>query len=248
MGGIIDFSTSCPWQLYTFAFVHLLGGIFMYVFDVCNTVFPSKTRSCVGSEIVMQRFAALSLLYVGVIFTVLTYHNKGSAAKITRLSNHALNGATALLVGVIFAGNNSFGGFERSWMHFGDMLTLFIVVGILSSRVCQQDADWANKIRIRDGLGVNCKTLLVLFVILSILKILALTDFVDPAMILADGLKMTKLAHYMWNLVVVLVLEILLGLFFSLAFDDDASHELMVCTIVFMTLIPWHQFMAFRIS
>ena len=237
MSGIIDFSTSCPWQLYVFAFVHILAGVFMYVFDVCNTVFPNKSQPCIGSEIVMQRMAALSLLYVGVIFSVLTYHNKASAAKITRLSNLALNGAVAVLVAVIFAGNKSFGGFERSWMHIGDMITFFVVVGILSSRVCQQDAAFANKVPIRDGLGVNCKSLLVLFVILSTIKILALTDFVDPSMILADGLKMTKLAHYMWNMVAVLVFEVLLGLFFSLAFDDEASHELMVGTIVFMTLI-----------
>mmetsp|Transcript_25475 Transcript_25475/g.55659 ORF Transcript_25475/g.55659 Transcript_25475/m.55659 type:complete len:300 (+) Transcript_25475:985-1884(+) len=237
MGQLIDFSTSCPWQLYTFAFVHLLAGIFMYTFDVCKSVFPKNNQACVGSEIVMQRMAALSLLYVGVIFSVLTYHNKGSPSKITRLSSLALNGAVAVLVGVIFAGNNAFGGFERSWMHVGDMLAFFIVVGILSSRVCQQDAGWANKIPIRDGLGINCKSLLVLFVIMCTVKILALTDFVDPSMILADGLKLTKLAHYMWNFVAVLVLEVLFGLFFSLAFDDDASHELMIGTIVFMTLV-----------
>ena len=68
---------------------------------------------------------------------MLTYHSKNSAAKITRLSNIALNCATALLVSVIFAGNESFRGIEQSWMHMDDMLTMIILVGVLSARVAK---------------------------------------------------------------------------------------------------------------
>lgn len=67
---------------------------------------------------------------------MLTYHGKHDAAKVTRLSNIALNGATALLVSVIFAGNASFtGGIERSWMHMGDMIIMITLLAALVSRV-----------------------------------------------------------------------------------------------------------------
>eukprot|EP01083_Nonionella_stella_P061008 159082_1 len=117
MGGIIDFNTTCPWELYLFAFVHLGAGVVMYLFDSCKVLTSS---SCTNAELVMESFVVLSLLYVGVIYTVLTYHNKDSAAKITRLSNFALNGAVALLTSVVFIGNASLGGIERSWMHMGE--------------------------------------------------------------------------------------------------------------------------------
>ena len=111
MGGIIiDFGTSCPWELYLFAFCHIGGAIVLYLFDSCHLL---TSTSCTDAEKVFESFASLSMLYVGVIFTVLTYHNKTSAAKITRLSNFALNGAVAMLCAVIFAGNDAYGGVER---------------------------------------------------------------------------------------------------------------------------------------
>lgn len=235
MTGIIDFSTACPWQLYTFAFLHLIGGIFMYFINICGFVFPTTSGSCSDSEVVMARMVALCLLYVGVIFGVLTHHVKDSTGKVTRLSNIALNGAAALLVSVIFAGNKDHYGLETSWMHIGDMLAMLVLVGILVARVSEPDAVWANKNPFGEGHGVNCKSLLFLFTVLTLVKVLLMSDFFNPSFFLADGVEVTKLAHYLWNLTTVLVLEITLGLFFSLMYDDSNSHELMIITVVIMS-------------
>ena len=43
--------------------------------------------------------------------------------------------SVAMLVSVIFVGNASMGGLEKSWMHMGDMLTMIILVGVLGVRV-----------------------------------------------------------------------------------------------------------------
>ena len=56
----------------------------------------------------------------------------------------ALNGAVALLVSVIFTGNAKLGGIERSWMHWGDMITAIIVACVLAARVAETDAQWAQ--------------------------------------------------------------------------------------------------------
>lgn len=237
MTGIIDFSASCPWQLHTFTLMHLIGGIAMCFLNVCGLVFPTSLGSCSGSEVVMGRMVALCLLYVGVIFGVLTYHVKASTEKLTRLSNMALNGATALLVSVIFAGNEAHHGLETSWMHMGDMLAMLVLVGILAARVSESDAVWANKNPLSEGHGVNCKSLLTLFTAMTLVKILVFSDFWDPNFLLADDVEMTRLAQYLWNLATVLLLEIFLGLFFSLLFDDKASHELMVFTVALLVAI-----------
>ena len=233
MSGLIDFSTQCPWQLYTFALIHMISGVCMYIIDTCRLLTQSSS-SCTGSELVMARFAALSCVYVGVIFAALTYHSKTSPAKITRLSNIALNGATALLVSVIFCGNASHGGLETSWMHVGDMLTMIILVGILASRVSQPDAVWANKNALGDGLGVNCKTLLVLFLAAGAMKFIAFTDIINPTELLADGLEMTDFGHWMWNFTAVALLEALLALFYAVFFEDDVGQEFLVFAMLFM--------------
>ncbi|KAL7531559.1 hypothetical protein ACHAXR_004112, partial [Thalassiosira sp. AJA248-18] len=169
-------------------------------------------------------------------YTVLTYHNKHTAAKITRLSNIALNCAMALLVSVIFAGNASLGGIERSLMHMGDMLTMIILVSILSARVAK-DAEWAQTNPIDEGMGVNCKTLLLLFLILTAIKFVAYTDFIDPMKILADGSEMTDFAMWMWQFTAVLILEVFLAVIYAVLFDDDAGHELLVITIIVMSVV-----------
>lgn len=83
----------------------------------------------------MQRIAALSMLYVGVLFTAMTYHNKHSAANITTLSNVGFSCSTAFLASCVFTGNASHGGLERSWMHIGDMLTVSVIACLLFGRV-----------------------------------------------------------------------------------------------------------------
>lgn len=235
MGGIIDFSTDCPWELYLFAFAHLGGAIVMYFVDSCRLL---TSTSCTDAEKIFESLAVLSLLYVGVIFTVLTFHNKSSAAKVTRLSNIALNGAVALLASVVFAGNSSFdGGIERSWMHMGDMLTAIILVGVLCARVAKADAEWAQKKPLNEGMGINCKTLLILFGIVTVIKFVAYTDFIDPKNFLPDDSEMTDFAVWMWKFMVILILEIFLAVLFSVLFDDDAGHELVVFTIIIMSVI-----------
>ena len=237
MGGIIDFNTDCPWQLYTFAFLHAIVGILMYFVDTCRLLSQTSTP-CTESEFVMARFMALSMLYIGVLFTVLTYHNKRSPAKITTLSNMALNGAVAVLVSTIFIGNASYyGGFERSWMHIGDVITFLVLVAILLARVSESNAEWARKNPLGDGLGVNCKSLLFLCVLLTTIKLLAYTDFIDPKNLLADGFKMTHFASWMWKFLAVLIFEALLAFCFALFFEDEAGQELVVSTVIVMTLI-----------
>ena len=63
--------------------------------------------ACTASEVVMQRMMvmALSMVYVGGLYCMLTYHNKDKPAMITRLFIMALNAATALLLSVVFIGN-----------------------------------------------------------------------------------------------------------------------------------------------
>ena len=205
----------------------------MFPIDVCK-LFTGV--SCVESEIVMQRMMALSMVYVGGLYSVLTYHNKDKPAKITRLSNMALNAATALLVSVVFIGNSKYGGFEKSWMHMGDIWTALIIVFVLAGRVSQKDAEWAQKNPIKEGLGANCKTLVLLFTVLTLAKFLALADFIDPAKMMADGLEITAFASWTWKFIIVLLLESFLAMLFTLFFEDEPGQELLVKSFIMLIL------------
>jgi hypothetical protein len=65
---LIDFSTSCPWELYLFAFWHLFAGATFYYFDACPYL---TSKPCTDAERFWERIVALSLVYVGVIVSLL---------------------------------------------------------------------------------------------------------------------------------------------------------------------------------
>lgn len=239
MTKIIDFSTNCPWQLYTFAFIHILAGAFLlFPSMVCKYIFPTVTESCQPSELVMIRLTAMSLIYIGVIYTVLTYHSKQNEGNITRLANIALNCSTAMIITVVYAGNNAHDdGLERSWMHGGDLFITFALAMIHAMRVSKPGVEWAEKKSPKEGLGFNCKLLMVVFTFLTLVKFFALGHFVSPSFILADGVQLTPLATFLWKYLVVIIFEAWLAFFFCVLFDDDAGHELMVVAIAIMTLV-----------
>jgi len=205
----------------------------MFLIDVCK-LFAGV--ACLESEVVMQRMMALSMVYVGGLYGILTYHNKDKPAMITRLSNMALNAASALLVSVVFIGNSKYGGFEKSWMHVGDMWTGLILAFVLADRVSQKDAEWAQKNPVKEDLGANCKTLVLLFTVLTLVKFLALADYIDPSKLMAEGLEITAFASWTWKFIIVLVFESFLAMLFTLLFEDESGHELLVKTIIVLTL------------
>jgi predicted membrane channel-forming protein YqfA (hemolysin III family) len=74
-------------------------------------------------------------------------------------------------------------------------------------------------------------------VISTLIKIVVMNDWVEPSFILSENKsdKITDLAGVMWTFTMVLMLECLFGLLYSLVFDED--HEPMVLTVLGMTAI-----------
>eukprot|EP01083_Nonionella_stella_P071565 192323_1 len=122
-------------------------------------------------------------------------------------------------------------------MHMGDMLTAIILVGVLYARVAKTDAEWAKMSPLNEGLGINCKSLLLFFLICVAIKFAAFTDFIDPLRLLADGSEMTDVAIWMWKFTMILIFEVFLAILFSVLFDDDARHELVVFTVMVMSVV-----------
>jgi hypothetical protein len=65
---LIDSSTSCPWELYLFALWHLFTGVYFHLVEVCPYL---TAKSCTDAERFWERIVALSLVYVGVIVSLL---------------------------------------------------------------------------------------------------------------------------------------------------------------------------------
>ena len=53
----------------------------------------------------------------------------------------------------------------------------------------QMNAEWAQMNPLDDGLGVNCKTLLLIFLVLTAFKMIAYTDFINPLKLLAESIQ-----------------------------------------------------------
>jgi hypothetical protein len=87
------------------------------------------------------------------------------------------------------------------------------------------------------GIGINCKTLLLLFWALIAIKLVARADFIDPAVLLPDGSEITQMAVWMWKYALVVIGELLLGLGYAVLFEDDDGHELVVVTTMIMSAV-----------
>ncbi len=108
---------------------------------------------------------------------------------------------------------------------------------MVASISIQPNAEWAQLNAINEGMGINCKTLLLLLFTLTAIKFVAMTDFIDPTVILPDGSKMTHMTVLMWKLSILLLLEVLLAFGYAVLFEDDAGLELAVLTVMIMTVV-----------
>lgn len=229
--------TSGLWQLYTFSAVNILASLFMYgiFIDPCQLM-TGKSLCEAGAETLASRLVAISFLYVGASFLVLTYINKTNPPKLKRLVNMGMNCTVAMIVSIIFFGPRSLGGLESSVLHFLDMITGFLLLGIMISAIADDSQMVGSKSPFKE-LGMNPKTFIFLAFLLTFMKLLALSDFVDISNILEDPETGTALSHVMYQWIVVLILMVLFPLVFALSYGDKQDQEILAYTIVVLMLV-----------
>ena len=89
---------------------------------------------------------------------------------------------------------------------------------------------------------MNCKTLILSFLLLTMINFFTLADYLDPIKILADGLKMTRLAQWMWTYMTVLVFDGVMVFSYALLFDDAKGQEIVVLVKAAMYVIAGFSF------
>jgi len=224
---------NCPWQLYVFSLFNIVGGVVSCCNFVCDWVFGNCSADV---ENVVLRCFALSMLYVGVLFFVLTFINHGNAEKSKRLAMVATQCTVAMFVGVIMAGPEHLGGVEKGWAHLTDMITIAVLLVIMWTAIAD-DKDVAGCSNLYSGLGINPKTLLWLFLIGSIVKVFLVSDVMSYHQLLNDADASSDVARVLWNYMDIFVLEVALVLFFAIGYGDDKDQESTVVTIVVMTIV-----------
>jgi hypothetical protein len=229
-------ASSFPWQLYLFSLVNLVGlyGLFG---DFCMLLTGSG-EVCNSAEKVTSLYMSVCLVYVSVLFFVLTFLNHGNTPKLKRLAMYGANCAVAMFAGVIMTGSTRLGGFERSWYHLGDMVTFF-ALSIVLLLAAEGDSPAAVSSSPFTGLGINPKTLVLLAGLGTLSKLFLISDYIPLSYILEDESEVTDLARLFWNLVVVLMFEILLAITFALKYGDDMDLEGVTYAFILMTLIAW---------
>ena len=86
-------------------------------------------------------------------------------------------------------------------------------------------------------LGYTCDHCVEFPLVVSVIKLVALTDFVDPNKMIADDGEMTEIAYWMWKLCAVTIIEFILAVAYSILYDDNTGHELVTISIMIMSLI-----------
>lgn len=237
-------SNSGYWQLCAFSAVFILSSFVMYgiVGDPCMLIFGESKKCNSGAETFLSRIVAVSLLYVGIFYASLTYtihtQSEGGIPKMKRLSNMTANCAMALLTSVIFIGPRSQGGVERSWLHLSDLIFCILLVAVLlsptwdttSSTMPSPNSPWV-------GLGTNPKTFLLFIGVILILKSIALSEFMNPLMLLVEIDSGSALSKLLWHWLVVIMLILFYPIVFAVVYGDERDQQVLVGATVVMIAI-----------
>lgn len=209
----------------------------MYGFfiDPCLLI-TGKSICNVGAEAYTSRLMAIGLLYVGTFFLALTYINKNCSPKLKRLASMGMNCVIALIVSIIFIGPTSQGGYENSILHILDLITGFILLGIMISAIAD-DSDLAAPNSPLTGFGINPKTFILLIGVLAFIKLFVLSEFVNLSLFLSDQASITHFSRIMWQWDIVILLMILFPLSFALIYGDEKDQETLTGVTIFIMII-----------
>lgn len=221
---------SWPWQLYLFCLVHLAAGLVCYA-DLCSWVF----MKCNATEAVFFRFFGMCLLYVAVLFGVLSIMNRNEKEKLKRLAVFATYASVVLFTGLVMTGSARTGGYERPWMHIGDVIFTFVLFLIMATAY-DDDTEAAPCTSPFRKLGINPKTFLLLITIAALVKLFVITDFVNLTDFMEDA-KMTEFGRIMWMWMAVFIFDIFLVLWFTLSFGSAKDQEAITITVVVMSIV-----------
>lgn len=224
----------CPWQIYLFGLTNLCGILFPF-FDVCS--FFSGKESCNSTEHFMTFMMGYCITYLGVLLLVLTWMNHGDTPKTKRLAMIATNCAAVMFAAIVMTGSSKLNGFEIWWLHWGDMIWFLLMYIFLAGATADDSPVVGVSESPWSGMGVNCKTLLLLFVIATLLKLFAWTDIVNFSWLLRNPDEMSELALCCWHIGSAAMFEILLVFWFALVYGNEKDHEGVVFSIVGLTIV-----------
>eukprot|EP00545_Synedropsis_sp_CCMP1620_P001113 CAMPEP_0119006684 /NCGR_PEP_ID=MMETSP1176-20130426/2463_1 /TAXON_ID=265551 /ORGANISM="Synedropsis recta cf, Strain CCMP1620" /LENGTH=295 /DNA_ID=CAMNT_0006958641 /DNA_START=119 /DNA_END=1006 /DNA_ORIENTATION=+ len=237
--------TAAPWQLYTFCGFYLVASLaFFGVFGYDACLWMTGTSCNNGDddddddssyEQLTSRLNAILALYVSVTFFVLTYRNRTSAAHLKRLGMFGVAASVALVATLMIMPRN---GVERKWQHFADFIAAWIILGIVGSSV-QDDSAPVGKQSLRQGLGVNGKTFLLLIVVITFVKLVAMSEFDAMWMVVKKppDEQLSPLADFFISFATILMLDILLAFCYALFYGDEDDHVAMITVVVVMSLV-----------
>jgi hypothetical protein len=234
--------TSCPWQLYLFAFTNLALAIPMMSVGIfggglCRLMFIGE--SCDEVERVYSLYVGICALYVFALFYILTFGNKGKAPELKRLAMFATNCTVASFSGVICIGSTAMGGVERQALHIADMIWFFALFMVLVAAMADDSPVAGSRSPLVGLKFINPKALVLLIGIAVLIKMFVLTDFMDLFTFLNfdDDSVVTDLARALESLIAILLFEILFAAVFAVAYGNDKDQENFIYVVLGMTII-----------
>ena len=227
------------WQLYVCAAVSFIYSFVMsgIVADPCKFVFQES--SCKeGAEALLSPMVAVAYLPIAVFSVSLAYINQSNTPKLKRLANLMSNGAMAMLVSIIFIPNSSEGGEERPFLHLGDLLICMTLNAILlcptwtSSEMASPTTDSPLS-----GLGVNPKTFLIFVGIITIIKVIVMSEVISPFYIVADVGSVTALSLDLWRWIIVAAVVCIYPIVFAVFYGDEKDQIVLTVASVAMSIV-----------
>ena len=241
-----------PGQLYAYALWHLAGAAALFLLDACRVALDGGGSGfgsglggdlgggCGPSERVMARICAVAALHAGILFATLTYRSSTDHARKNALTPTAIHGATAVLAAAVMAGGGGggAGALPRPWLR-----SLLVLGGMAQTAALASSGEEGGHLippsAVRDGLGLNPKTLLAAAAtaLAGGVAAGAVGTVPFPTSLLGpEAGDLTDAALLLWNAASVFALEASLALWHSVVYDDPAGQEAMLGALYVLSL------------
>ncbi|KAG7362990.1 hypothetical protein IV203_026350 [Nitzschia inconspicua] len=227
--------------IYVYCLFMTIAWMTQWFADMCQWL---DGTSCNDTETFTIRMSSFLFLYLALLSFVMARTNEDNPAFLKRLAFHIMYGL-AIMVGsfVTFAPT----GMEPKWYHFGDMVTLFILFALLHSSTSNEVAPVGMHQSLWDGHGANPRTFLMVVAVALLVKMLAVSDFMQLSSIIEDQESVTIRAETFYSFAICQGLALLallaIPVLYGSAKDQlNTTIAVVVVEIVFGVPMFWGMF------
>jgi hypothetical protein len=180
--------------LYLYCLVMAISWLTLWFADICQWL---DGTNCNDTEALTIRMSSFVFLYLASLSFGLVCTNQDNQAFLKHLTYHMMFGLGVILGSIVtFTSSRA----EPKWYHFGDVVILLFLFGLLYQSSFNNVAQDEIQQSIWEGHGANPRSFLVILILAIMVKVVSVPDFMPLSSIVDVAESVTARAETFYSL------------------------------------------------